>query len=256
MLGDLFDSTIPYNARFFETLDRFVQREPWLESDKVMIDQLKTIGIEKGKPFRPDAGTRRSCDAPRSRPVPVLIANTKDLRKPFNEGTRWALPADADMSEGMQTNFSNPDAYPVDGRGITYSMAYFSAKHIGEGQYYLMTIVDKKGKPFGGARTYRLNVPANAPVALYWSATAYDRVTHALIRDLARSSRASKSPGIQKNSDGSVDLYFAPKAPPGKESNWVPTRSGSGFEVLFRLYGPQKPFFDKTWILPDVELMR
>ena len=41
--------------------------------------------------------------------------------------------------------------------------------------------------------------------------------------------------------------------PDGKESNWVPTCAGGGFEVLFRLYGPEKPFFEKTWELPDIE---
>ena len=31
-------------------------------------------------------------------------------------------------------------------------------------------------------------------------------------------------------------------------------RAPSGkFEVLFRLYGPEKPLFDKTWKLPDIE---
>src|SRR4029077_7749290 len=44
----LFDSTIPYDVRFFEALDRFVQREPWIDRDRVMIDELRTIGIEKG----------------------------------------------------------------------------------------------------------------------------------------------------------------------------------------------------------------
>ena len=64
-------------------------------------------------------------------------------------------------------------------------MAFFSAKHLGAGQYYLMTIRDKDGKPFDGSGTYRLTVPANAPVKLYWSATVYDRATHALIREPA-----------------------------------------------------------------------
>jgi hypothetical protein len=50
----VYDSTIPYDMRFFEALDQFVQREPWLERDKAMIDQLKSIGIEKGKAFNPD----------------------------------------------------------------------------------------------------------------------------------------------------------------------------------------------------------
>ena len=80
----------------------------------------------------------------------------------------------------MMTNFANPNAYPVDGRGVAYSMAFFSAKHLGAGQYYLMTIRDKDRKPLDGNGTYRLNVPANAPVKLYWSATVYDRATHAL----------------------------------------------------------------------------
>ena len=61
-------------------------------------------------------------------------------------------------------------------------MAYFSAKHLGAGQYYLMTIRDRERKPWTAAHL-RLNVPANAPVKLYWSATAYDRATHALIKD-------------------------------------------------------------------------
>ena len=116
-----------------------------------------------------------------------------------------------------------------------------------------MTIVDKAGKALDGGGTYRLNVPANAPVTLYWSATAYDRVTHALIREMPWSSRSSNTPGIVKNADGSVYIYFGPTAPAGKEANWVPTKAGGGFEVLFRLYGPQKPLFDKTWVLPDIE---
>jgi hypothetical protein len=96
-------------------------------------------------------------------------------------------------------------------------------------------------------------VPANPPVKQYWSATAYDSETHALIRDQKWSSRSSNTPGLQKNDDGSMDLYFGPKAPAGKESNWVPTNASKNFEVLFRLYGPEKEFFDKKWLLPDIE---
>ena len=109
------------------------------------------------------------------------------------------------------------------------------------------------GNALDGAATYRLNVPANPPVNLYWSATIYNRATHALIRDMPRSSRSSQNVGLQKNADGSVDVYFGPKAPDGKETNWVPTSPSGKFEVLFRFYGPTKPLFDKTWQLPDIE---
>jgi hypothetical protein len=144
----VYDATIPYDVRFFESLNRVVQIEPWLTRDKVMIDLLKALD---------------------------------------------------------------------------------------------------------GGKTYRLHVPAKAPVSQYWSATLYDRATHALIRDVSRPSRSSQSPGLQTNADGSVDLYFGPAAPSGRETNWVPTRAGGQFEVLFRLYGPDKTFFDKAWQLPDIE---
>ncbi len=155
--------------------------------------------------------------------------------------------------EGQATFFAKPDVYPVDDRGLAYTYAFIGIKHLGAGQYYLMTVKDKEGRVLDGGSTYRLTVPANAPVKQYWSATAYDRATHAFIRNLPRSSRASLNPGLQKNADGSADIYFGPKAPAGKESNWVPTSANGQFEVLFRFYGPEKALFDKTWKLPDIE---
>jgi hypothetical protein len=115
-----------------------------------------------------------------------------------------------------------------------------------------MTLKDDAGQPLSGKKAYRLTVPPSAPVKQYWSATAYDRETHALIRETSRSSRASNSPDVQKNADGSVNVYFGPTAAAGKESNWVPT-AGRDFEILFRLYGPDKSFFEKIWKLADVE---
>jgi hypothetical protein len=163
------------------------------------------------------------------------------------------VPGAKEVMEGLSTQFANPDSYPIDGRGLAYSLAFFSPKHLGAGQFYLMTFKDKAGKPLDGSGTYRLHVPPNAPVKQYWSATVYDRATHALIRDLPWSSRSSQTPGLQANADGSADIYFAPKAPAGNESNWVPTKPGHQFEVLFRFYDPEKPLFEKTWKLPDIE---
>jgi hypothetical protein len=250
----VYDSTIPYDMRFFEMLDRFVQREPWVERDKAMIDQLKSIGIEKGKPFKPDARMQAILAAAAGEAHGVLDAKYQSLfSPPYYPGTRWNLPASHELIEGMTSNFAKADSYPVDARGAAYSFAFFSAKHLGTGQFYLMTIADKGGQPFDGGNLYRLRVPADAPVKLYWSATVYDRSTHALIRGMNVSSRSSLEPGLKKNGDGSVDVFFGPKAPDGAQSNWVPTNADGKFEVLFRLYGPEKPLFDKTWVLADIE---
>src|SRR5689334_8578297 len=151
------------------------------------------------------------------------------------------------MIEGMQSFFANPDSYPVDDRGVSYSMAFFFPKHSGTGSFYLLAIRDQDGQPLDGAGTYRLVVPANAPVTQYWSVTIYDRATHALIRNMPRSSRSSQSPNLKTKPDGSTDIYFGPESPAGQENNWVPTNSDGRFEVLFRFYGPQQPLFDKSW---------
>jgi len=250
----VFDANIPYDVRFFESLARMVESEPWLERDRVMIDSLKTLGIEKGKAFNPDARTREILNQAAQEAHEWLdIKYEASLAPPFYEGGHWALPARPEMLKAMQSFFANPDSYPVDDRGMTYTMAFFCPKRPAAGSYYLMTTRDKEGLPFDGASNYRLNVPAGVPVRQYWSATAYDRATHGLIRDVNRASRSSQIPELQKNADGSVDVFFGPSAPAGKESNWVPTKADRGFEVLFRFYGPEKSLFEKKWKLPDVE---
>ncbi|WP_348270743.1 DUF1214 domain-containing protein [Rhizobium sp. Root483D2] len=135
---------------------------------------------------------------------------------------------------------------------MAYSYAFVGLKRLGTGQFYLISIKDKDGHDFDGSKTYRLTVPANVPVQQYWSLTAYDRQTHALIRNVDRASRSSQVAELQENPDGTVDIFVGPKAPHGKDSNWIPTDPQRTFEVMFRLYAPTKALFDKTWVLPDI----
>lgn len=250
----VYDSTIRYDASYFEKLNRFVQREPWIERDRVMIDFLRSIGVEKGKTFAPDAATRAILENAAVEAHDWLDACYEAaFSPPYFAGSYWAVPVSPEVLHGLGNNYADPDVYPVNGRGLMYTFGFFSAKHLGQGQFYLMSCKDKAGQPLDGGHTYRLTVPPKAPVKLYWSATAYDRDTHALIRDQPRSSRASTSQGLQPSTDGAVDVFFGPRAPQGKDANWVPTRAGARFEVLFRLYGPEQPLFDKTWRLPDIE---
>ncbi|MES2707759.1 MAG: DUF1254 domain-containing protein [Verrucomicrobiota bacterium] len=254
-LDVVFDANIPYDLRFFESLNRMVQSEPWIRRDMAMIEQLKSIGIVQGKPFQPDAKTRE-----------ILLSAITEARAWIDlqyealytltaeyPGSHWALPASKELIKATESHFAETHVYPTDGRGVAYSYAFFGPKHLGAGQYYLFTIRDKDGNSFDGRSTYRLRVPPDVPVKQYWSVTAYDRVTHGLIRDTQWSSRSSHTPGLMKNADGSVDLYFAAQPPEGKESNWIPTSAAGKFEALFRFYGPEKAIFEKTWKLPDIE---
>ncbi|WP_426235395.1 DUF1254 domain-containing protein [Pararhizobium sp. DWP1-1-3] len=253
VIDSVFDATIPYNTTYFEALYRVIQNEPWLPRDRAMIDSLKSLGIEKGKPFAPDEGTARALNAAATEANAWLEHQRASVFAPYFEGKQWFVPASPEGIEGQSENFARNDSYPTDARAITYSMGYVGIKRLGAGQFYMMALNDKDGKRLDGGKSYRLTVPAHAPAKQYWSATVYDGATHGFIREMGHFSRASNTPGIHANADGSFDVYFAPSAPEGKDSNWVPTKAGATFEVLFRLYGPEKPLFDKTWVLPDIQ---
>ncbi|MDK4700911.1 DUF1254 domain-containing protein [Rhizobium sp. CNPSo 4062] len=249
----LFDSTIKWDASFYDNLNRVIQEEPWLVRDRIMIDQLRSIGIEKGKPFHPDA-TMNSLLTAGIHEARALLEAKYDAGLPpfFSDTSRWTFPAYLDLIKAAQADFDEPDAYPVDHRGVAYSYAYIGIKRLGAGQFYSISIRDKDGHPFDGGKTYKLHLPANVPVQQYWSVTAYDRETHALIKHMSRASRSSQIPGLAKNVDGSVDLFFGPSSPKGKEANWIPTDPERKFELMFRAYGPTKAFFDKSWKPDDV----
>jgi hypothetical protein len=117
-------------------------------------------------------------------------------------------------------------------------------------QAYLVRYRDKDGHTLDGAKSYRLRVPANPPAGQFWSVTGYAILSQEGIA--VRSSRET----LLKNADGSIDIYFAPTAPKGFESNWIPTVPGKAWWTAFRLYAPLQPYFDKSWPLPDIELVK
>jgi len=249
----LFDSTIRYDSTFFEHLDRIVQTQGWLDRDRAMIDRLKTLGIERGNVFKPDAETRTTLAVAAVQAHAELADVYERGWGSFFEGTNWRPAAPPDLVKSTQAGYTLPDEYPTDMRGMAYFYAYIGLKRLGAGQFYLISLVDKDGEAFDGAANYRLTVPPNVPVEQYWSVTAYDRQTHALIRHMDRASRSSQVPDLAENPDGSIDIYLGPEPADGKEANWIPTDPARGFEVMFRLYAPTQALFDKTWTLPDVE---
>jgi hypothetical protein len=82
---------------------------------------------------------------------------------------------------------------------------------------------------------------------------APSRLVPALRAALCCPERNQSDVNLVKNADGSVDLYFAAKAPAGFENNWIPTVPGKAWLAYFRLYGPMDAYFDKSWPLPDIQ---
>lgn len=82
--------------------------------------------------------------------------------------------------------------------------------------------------------------------------TVYDAETRSLLQNGQPKPSRSVYDCSEANPDGSMDIYFGPRAPAGKEKNWVRTLPGKGWFIYLRLYGPLAPFFDQTWKPDDI----
>jgi hypothetical protein len=135
--------------------------------------------------------------------------------------------------------------------GITPAM---SIERVGVGSQYAGAYVDSTGRPLDGGRTFKLHLPPGIPAKDFWSIVVYDTQTRSELQtDQQFPSIGSQKAGVVVNADQSVDVYFGPKAPAGKESNWVQTMPGKGWFPILRLYGPLQPWFDKKWQPGELE---
>lgn len=250
-----------YDASWFRELAAMVNEEPVRERDKVMMGMLASIGIERGKPFQPDAKMQKALDA-------AMIAARRIMQQYFETraltawwpGSHWTAFSPNTLHVANEFTYETADALWLDERaGGLFYWATFVPKKLGGGTFYLMGLRDSAGNLLDGSSTYRLHVPAAVPARDFWSAIVYDMETKAFAcagpcetADNRVGLSSFDKPKMKQNGDGSVDLYFGPKAPSGFESNWV-TTAGKSFFLIFRLYGPERAFFEKTWKLPEVE---
>jgi hypothetical protein len=150
----------------------------------------------------------------------------------------------------------------LDARTLFFYMATvntpaMAAKIIGKGSQYAMAYVDSTGEPFDGAKSYRLNIPADAPAKDFWSVVVYDPQTRSELQTSQPfPGKNNKRDQLITNADGSVDIYFGPQAPAGKESNWLETVPDKGWFLALRLYGPLEPWFEQTWRPGDIEWIK
>jgi Protein of unknown function (DUF1214) len=148
------------------------------------------------------------------------------------------------------------EASLIYGLGFLAFYLAFPANAVGKGSQYAWAAVDAKGNALDGSKTYKLHLPPNIPVKDFWSLISYDNQTRSQLQTDQRFPMvSSQTKGLAINNDKSVDVYFGPKAPTGKENNWVQTIPGKGWNVLLRLYGPLEPWFDKTWRPGEIELV-
>ncbi|MDG2271037.1 MAG: DUF1214 domain-containing protein, partial [Halioglobus sp.] len=150
----------------------------------------------------------------------------------------------------------NLDARTAFFYGYTLNTPAMVMKMVGVGSQYAVAAADKDGNYLDGSKTYRLKIPADVPAKDFWSVVVYDPQTRSELQtEQPFPSKNNKRDQLEMSADGSVDLYFGPTAPEGKEANWVQTVPGKGWWGILRLYGPLEPWFDQTWRPGDFELI-
>lgn len=241
--------------RVWEVLDELVQSEPPESSDPVTLGLLASLGIQHGRPFRPDDRMK----AILTESAEVGGATARALTYRFRHRDAYRTPDSA-----WRSLFFGGYRFEEDGVALLDGAAQFyfgvigvspaeDVEMVGVGSQYVVACVDTNGVRFDGARTYQLHVPPEVPAKDFWSVIVYDTQTRSMLQTSQEwPSVTSHDPGFTTNSDGSVDVCFGPE-PPENGANWIQTLPGKSWWAMFRLYGPLEPWFDKEWQLPDIE---
>lgn len=249
----------PEDGSYYEVLNEIIQYEPTELFDTELLGRLATLGIEKGKPFNPDARLEAIFDQAAKQGVAMARAIVYASRDPeirYWEGKHW------EKMFIRNTEFVNDGHSDIDARTLWQYQAICVSPSLlsttpGVGTAYLTAFRDNNSAYLLGNKTYKLTVPKNPPVKRFWAVTAYDPSSRSLLNSDGPITVSSLGKP-KENKDGSVDMYFGPNPPKDKKlkNNWIKTDPNKGFFVVFRFYGPEEGYINKTWILNDFEELK
>ena len=250
------------NFEFYEELHTVIDREPIEMLDPELRGLLASIGIQKGKPFAPDARMKKiltDAVAVANATARALFWYERDQSEFLYEGSYWKRGFVGGNYQFLKDE--GMGGRHLDARAHTFYMSTVNTpamamKLIGAGSQYAWGYLDANGNALDGSKTYKLNLPKDPPALKFMSVVVYDPQTRSELQTgQPYPSKNNTRDEMIENEDGSIDLYFGPEAPAGQEANWIQTVSGKGWFCLLRLYSPTEPWFDKTWRPGEIELV-
>ena len=253
--GRVWSSNQSRGMAYWQIVSEVINSEPVAERDRFFMAMLKPLGIEKGKKFKPTERQKKLLEEAVFVGESMAMANDfakRDGMGHYAEGSNWDIALVVDVDQRAE-NYDQ-----LDERAAWFYEALTTSKGMttttpGVGSIYLSTYTDKDGDWLVGKQHYRLRVPANVPAKDFWSTTVYHNDTRYLIQNEQKRADRSSRYDLLENDDGSVDIFFGPTPPNGKDQNWIPTNPDEGWFSYFRLYGPLEAYFDRSWVLPDIE---
>lgn len=277
--GRSFNTIPPSDYGFFELINENVQNQPATSYDVELAGQLAAIGIVHGKEFKPDDRMKKILsDAAAFGQATGRSLNWRYAMKhpdwAYYDGSQWGsmlweggaffeTPPPL-FEDGMFKPLPPTGARTLDSRaafyyGYTLDSPGMIMRIPGVGSQYLMAFLDSEGKPFDGAKTYKVTLPKDIPAKAFWSFTLYDNQTRSMLQTPQKYPRAGSqsypSPAAEVDAEGATTVYFGPEQPDGvKRGNWIQTDPKKGWFTLLRLYSPLPSFFDKTWRPTEIEL--
>ncbi|MFJ8010980.1 DUF1214 domain-containing protein [Streptomyces sp. NPDC096339] len=247
----------PTDMSYWTKLKEFVDYEPIGAIDPELRGVLASIGIVKGDPFtfcdwQREQLERALENAPRMT-LALAQLGREDKRNLYYDDRTWEAAWCGGTAEWMQASY--PD---INARSRFFQYAYSSAPAMvvhstGAGSKYPYTARDADGAFLTGSHTYRLRLPADPPADLFWAVTAYN-ITDGTMPETAQLLPSTNSYyDVPQNTDGSIDLWFAPRQPDGVAATaFIQTVPGRNFVVALRLYGTATAFYDQTWKPDDI----
>jgi hypothetical protein len=177
MAGKLFDGIAAFDDTFYDSLARMVNDEPMQTRDIAVMGQLKSIGIEKGRAFHPDAATREILMKAVAEAHAGFMRFMTALPN-FAPGSQWTFPG---TPIGPETGFvfEKDNRLELDERAALFFFGCAPPKKPGAATFYLVGSKDASAVPLEGGKTYRLRVPPKVPVRQFWAVTVYDLETAA-----------------------------------------------------------------------------
>jgi hypothetical protein len=119
MADTVWDAVARFDDSFYESLARMVSEEPVQPRDAAMMGMLRTLGIDKGKDFRPDEPTRAALKAAALEAHAWFMDRLVTYGEHYWPDSKWDVPA-APIGPKSGFTWEANGILDVDARGIAF----------------------------------------------------------------------------------------------------------------------------------------